>query len=632
MKRSNNDSNGPNKKSKQDDDPLSSILGDIDQSQHGKLQSTSIKSTFSLDSVMNRIIELSKQHGGIDSIEVEGRIGLFSNTSNGNTFKPGMVRDDWNDLYHHLKLKSEPVATTETDYIYSDSVRVAYDEHSKKCLRKDKKTDKTSFDQSTNLIYDFRISTSIEEKFPPPLSLPTGYIIRREKQRYTFTEDQWKIDLTKVIVRPDFNATVEQELYEVEIELFPEAIQACQEKTSLTELLNDFLNAIKGLTNIVKNGGETSFPEISLDKVGNVSEFYRLRDLVFKYIPSTPQRKNDTFPGSMPVNFGKKYFIHVQNNEYFVSDKTDGIRYMLLIDHTGCYLVDRKFDFYQIQGFDILVTLFGEGTLLDGEMVRNLQTKRANFLIFDVLSVKNELHHQKLLKDRLTEIGNVVSTLRSNLKVDTPFDILGKSFQLKSKIVNLFKNIKEYPNGERVYSDGKRCHNTDGIIFTPNIAYGNYTVHTLFKWKYCDKWTIDFKVRDRGQKGWYLSCVANDNIEVDCREVNFSNDDLQKLRREFQRARDTSTVVAECSFQPKWGTWKFHQVRHDKKKGNYISIVMDTMESIAENLSSDELKYRIPLLPHDDNWEEEMSRIRSQLINNIKPSKSSTSTYQPFPQ
>lgn len=83
-----------------------------------------------------------------------------------------------------------------------------------------------------------------------------------------------------------------------------------------------------------------------------------MRDLVFKYIPSAPQRKNDTFPGSMPVNFGKKYFIHVQNNEYFVSDKTDGIRYMLLIDHTGCYLVDRKFDFYQIQGFEYVIIIY----------------------------------------------------------------------------------------------------------------------------------------------------------------------------------------------------------------------------------------------------------------------------------
>ncbi|EGC30428.1 hypothetical protein DICPUDRAFT_50749 [Dictyostelium purpureum] len=629
----NSDTNGSAKKTRlEDDDPMSSILGEIHQSQHGN-KSTAVKSTFSLESVMNKIIELSQTDGGIDKIEVEGRIGLFSSSFNsGSTFKPGMVPEDWKELNLYLRNKYDPICTRETDYIYNDNFRITFDENTKKCIRKDRKTDKTNFDQSSNLIYDYRISTSIEETFPPPLSLPSDYISRREKERFTYREDLWKVDLTIITTRQNIQAQIESLAYEVEVELYPDSIKSCQEKSSLTSLLNKFIDGIKHYINVIGGSQDTSFSDISLDRVGEVKEIYRLRDLVFKYMPQM-QRRTETFPGSMPVNFGKKNFYYVQCNKYYVSEKTDGIRYMLLVDSSGVYLIDRKFDFYKLNDYDIIIDIFRKGTLLDGEMVRNVNSKTPNYLVFDVLSINDQIYYDKFLEDRLKVIGSeVVLPIRKKVNSsDVPFEIMGKSFQPKNKIQDVFKHIKDDHNGTRTFIDGRRCHHTDGIIFTPNTPYRPYTDPTLYKWKYCDKWTIDFKVRDRGQKGWFLSCVANDNIEVDCREVNFSDDDLSKLRKEFQRARDQSTVVAECSFQPKTGTWKFHQVRHDKKKGNYISIVMDTMESIAENLSGEELKYRIPLSPQDDNWEEEMQRLRSSMLNSIKPStSSSTSSYNPY--
>lgn len=95
----------------------------------------------------------------------------------------------------------------------------------------------------------------------------------------------------------------------------------------------------------------------------------------------------DAFPGSMPVGFSRRSIPLIQQTDYYVSEKTDGLRYMMMITGECPYLIDRKFDFYVLQGFPLLVELFGQTgvTLLDGEMVRHAQTKQAMFMIFDII-------------------------------------------------------------------------------------------------------------------------------------------------------------------------------------------------------------------------------------------------------
>jgi hypothetical protein len=58
---------------------------------------------------------------------------------------------------------------------------------------------------------------------------------------------------------------------------------------------------------------------------------------------------------------------------------------------------------------------------------------------------------------------------------------------------------------EYFYQDDKRYHRTDGIIFTPNSAYIAHTNPQLFKWKYTDKCSIDFKLSTR----FFLSFERN---------------------------------------------------------------------------------------------------------------------------
>ena len=72
----------------------------------------------------------------------------------------------------------------------------------------------------------------------------------------------------------------------------------------------------------------------------------------------------------------------MQRSEYYISEKTDGVRYLLVsvassnaisTSSTGdatvgtCVLVDRKMNCYAVQGGEALAAVFGIGTVLDGK-------------------------------------------------------------------------------------------------------------------------------------------------------------------------------------------------------------------------------------------------------------------------
>lgn len=65
--------------------------------------------------------------------------------------------------------------------------------------------------------------------------------------------------------------------------------------------------------------------------------------------------------------------------------QTDGIRYLLYISpKPAVYLIDRKFDFYSVSNsfLSLVDVLAEEGTtLLDGEMITHLETKKLYFMV-----------------------------------------------------------------------------------------------------------------------------------------------------------------------------------------------------------------------------------------------------------
>lgn len=73
------------------------------------------------------------------------------------------------------------------------------------------------------------------------------------------------------------------------------------------------------------------------------------------------------------------------------------------------------------------------------------------------------------------------------------------------------------------------------------------------------------------------------------------------------------------AYDPQIGLWRFHTERPDKERANHVTVLFDTMEAIAENVTVDELFYRLLRSPEEDDWQLRHNRYISEQSNFLKP-------------
>ena len=180
-----------------------------------------------------------------------------------------------------------------------------------------------------------------------------------------------------------------------------------------------------------------------------------LREQVISCIPTiTNHHKTPSefgFPGSMPVSLSRNHLRFIQEEDYQVSEKCDGVRYMLLITTTKqqksakVYLIDRKFDVFEVAGLEVLVKCFANSrTLMDGEIVYDFKTQKPKFVLFDALEINDTNYASLPLSRRLPQVGNFVRILREELQkrhTPLPLEFFGKLFLSKSQIGSVLSCI-----------------------------------------------------------------------------------------------------------------------------------------------------------------------------------------------
>src|SRR5271154_6789401 len=93
-------------------------------------------------------------------------------------------------------------------------------------------------------------------------------------------------------------------------------------------------------------------------------------------------RQTSGFPGAQPVSFAARHIKELMREDYWVCEKTDGIRYLMYMtvdEHGGdiSYLIDRKNEYYFVPKLHFPHQddpSFGKGhtkTILDGELVED---------------------------------------------------------------------------------------------------------------------------------------------------------------------------------------------------------------------------------------------------------------------
>ena len=201
-------------------------------------------------------------------------------------------------------------------------------------------------------------------------------------------------------------------------------------------------------------------------------------------------------PCPQPVSLERAHLPLLQRERYVVAEKSDGVRYTLLLTRAGgremAFLIDRKLSLYQIP-VAANKKLF-DGSMFDGELVwvtNGDGTTNQRYLVFDVvtLSGSDEIRNASLIKRietlrALFDVEGAEITCPSQAhaaakrgKIICGGNAFGLCFRPKqrfslSMLDTLVRSLESLP------------YKSDGYIFTPiDCGSATGTQPTLFKLK-----------------------------------------------------------------------------------------------------------------------------------------------------
>lgn len=149
-------------------------------------------------------------------------------------------------------------------------------------------------------------------------------------------------------------------------------------------------------------------PNIPGKLISDKSYLSQLQEAVNKLLESEKNPKR--FPGAQPISFAGAHMQELMDENYFVSEKADGIRCLFFTrklpdGNVETFLIDRKNNYYQ---HHFGLPLPGgkkphRNTILDGELVieKGRSSSKLMFMFFDALVVDEKLLIQKPYTSRL---------------------------------------------------------------------------------------------------------------------------------------------------------------------------------------------------------------------------------------
>lgn len=322
------------------------------------------------------------------------------------------------------------------------------------------------------------------------------------------------------------------------------------------------------------------------------------------------------FPGSQPVSFSQKSLELLETEDFWVCEKSDGVRVMVLIVVKGTaqgpvqevYFIDRKDEFFLIENitfphFENPNRLLKD-TILDGELVIDVDPKTGHqqlrFLAFDCivweannLMMRSLMNRYGRLKDWVIAPLKKLISIQPQLRDKMPFDVQLKTMELAYGIDKVLHH--DLP---------KLTHGNDGLIFTSATApYRIGTDPKILKWKPPSENSIDFRLElrfpplpdDPEEADFYAKPLFV--LMMNCgREGEQFFDTLEMSDEEWmerkQRREQLDNRVVEVVWDAPRNTWKILRFRDDKKNGNYRAVVFSILDSIRDGVEAPELSKR----------------------------------------
>ena len=251
------------------------------------------------------------------------------------------------------------------------------------------------------------------------------------------------------------------------------------------------------------------------------------------------------------MSIERRHFCLLRRQPYLVSEKTDGVRHLLVSTTEGLVaLVNRAF---LVEPVKIRVP---KDTLLDGELVKT-RTGKMLFVVYDAVRVKGENLMHAPLTERLEKARGV---LKGIIKT------AGAPFEIRVKAMADLKDFKSFPDLNSFE------YETDGLVFTPvNEPIRMGTHETMFKWKPRERITIDF-------------CLQNGHeLFVQDRGEPYKEAELHTRN---QRPDLPDGTIVECGYGDLG--WFVEKIRTDKTHANNRRTYFRTLVNLRENIQLSE--------------------------------------------
>lgn len=325
-------------------------------------------------------------------------------------------------------------------------------------------------------------------------------------------------------------------------------------------------------------------------------------------------RQSLGFPGAQPVSFAARHKLELQKQDYYVCEKSDGIRCLMYMTSDGphevVYLIDRKNDYYHVPHLHFPLSSedeveFHTGTLVDGELVNDVQpngTIQLTYLVFDCLVLDESSLMHRTLDKRLAYFRD---------KVYNPYRALYKKWPEEIQFLPFIVDFKDMKLGYGIEMMFRQIlpnlsHGNDGLIFTcRNSPYQFGTDPHILKWKSENENSIDFRLKfewpmiepdieDEDQSPFpdydvtpkcHLCVFKGQGVDEPYGIMFLEDREWESMKTLNQPLDDR---IVECYLDDQ-NRWRFLRWRDDKHEANHISTVKAVMESIQDKVSQEDL-------------------------------------------
>ncbi|ORX56002.1 hypothetical protein BCR36DRAFT_581172 [Piromyces finnis] len=327
-----------------------------------------------------------------------------------------------------------------------------------------------------------------------------------------------------------------------------------------------------------------------------------------RHVADLMKVKHNRFPGAQPVSFSNEHFSELENENYFVSEKADGVRCLLFVcknieqNKMEAFLIDRKNKYKYVENLwfpvpnDNTFTHFHNDTIIDGELVLDeLENGKGKlrFLIFDLVVYDGEYLAGREYSKRLGYLQNyILSPYKKYLQYNkeyaenVPFTVELKKLHLSYRMNDVFEEQKLLK------------HKSDGLIFTSESSpYISGNCNKMLKWKPIKENSIDFKVHYIEEEHKFtLNIWGNGKTHFYFADLNIDDPNMQK---EWEENPPEGKII-ECYFENE--CWHFMRFRDDKENANHETTVKKIIKSIRDNVERDELLQHTQIIRN--NWKQ----------------------------